>query len=76
LKTPTAILEKFEQAAVNLDYGSVSLTVHMKGGAARFVIQKEESFIPTDVESASTVSCIKEDTGKLRQEEIGVGKNG
>jgi hypothetical protein len=47
---PAPILEKFEQAAAGIDYGSVSLTLHLKGGAARYVIQKEESYIPTDTE--------------------------
>ena len=46
MKTPAAILEKFEQAATGIDYGSVTLTLHMKGKAARYVIQREESFIP------------------------------
>jgi hypothetical protein len=51
MKTPAPILEKFEKAATGIDYGSISLTLHVKGGAARFVISKEESIlIPTDTE--------------------------
>ena len=50
---PAPLLEKFEQAATGIDYGSVSLTLHMKGGAARYVIQREESYIPTDNEKPS-----------------------
>jgi hypothetical protein len=51
VRIPAAILEKFERAAAGLDYGSVTLTLHVKSGAPRFVISKEESFIPTDEEN-------------------------
>jgi len=64
LKTPAAILEKFEKAAVDLSYGSVSLTLHMKGESARYVIQREESFIPTDNVCAGFAVPSIEETGK------------
>jgi hypothetical protein len=64
MRTPPPILERFERAAAGLDYGSVSLTLHMKGGAARYVIQKEESFIPTDEPSVGPVMPYKEEKEK------------
>lgn len=47
-KTPPEILEKFEQAAQGLDYGLVSLTLHMKMGKSRYIVSREESFVPAD----------------------------
>ena len=55
MKTPSEILERFEQATVGLEYGSVTLTLHRKQGKSRFVLIREESSIhkedlhPTDV---------------------------
>jgi hypothetical protein len=62
VKIPATILEKFEQASSSLDYGSVTLTLYMKGGAPRYVIQKEESFIATDDVSVGLVIPYKEET--------------
>jgi len=76
MKTPAAILEKFEQAATGIDYGSVSLTLHMKRGAARYVIQKEESFLPTDDLSAGSGSFSIEGIEKKGQRENEVRING
>jgi len=65
LKTPAAILEKFEQEASALDYGSVSLVFHKKAGSARFVLQKEESFlVPAHTECAGFAVPSIEQTGK------------
>jgi hypothetical protein len=52
MKIPPMVLEKFERSAAGLDYGSASLTVHVKGGVPRYVIQREESFIPADDSSS------------------------
>ena len=56
-KTPPEILEKFEQAAQGLDYGLVSLTLHMKMGKTRYIVSREESFIPTD-ENTDTKNAV------------------
>jgi hypothetical protein len=57
IKTPPEILEKFEQAAQGLDYGLVSLTLHMKMGKPRYIVSREESFIPAD-ENTSTENAV------------------
>jgi len=48
MKTPREILDKFEQAAIGLDYGTVTLTLSVKQGKVRFIITREESFIPKE----------------------------
>jgi len=61
MRIPASILEKFEQAAADVDYGDVSLIVHIKNGAARYVIEKSESFIaPTDEQSVGTAEVLIE----------------
>ena len=49
MKTPESILEKFEAASENLNYGDVILKFSVKQGKRRFVISKEESFLPDDL---------------------------
>ena len=56
MKTPQDILEKFEKKSDGLDYGLVSLTLHIKAGRPRYVIQKEESYVPTDEMSVTADS--------------------
>ena len=51
MKTPPEILDKFEKATLDLEYGSVTLTLAVKQGRSRYVIAREESYIPTDEES-------------------------
>jgi hypothetical protein len=48
MKTPPDILDKFEEASQGLDYGSVSLILTVKHGSPRYVIAREESFLPKD----------------------------
>ena len=48
MKTPPVILERFEQAADGLEYGTVSLSLEIKMGRPRYVISREESYIPNE----------------------------
>jgi hypothetical protein len=48
MKMPAYILKKFEQAALGLNYGTVTLTLHIKQGKPRYVIAREESCIPSE----------------------------
>ena len=48
MKTPPDILEKYEQAAFGLDYGEVSLTLTLKQGRPRYIVSRNESFIPDE----------------------------
>jgi hypothetical protein len=53
MKTPTEIMDRFEKAATGLVYGNVILTLSVKQGKVRYVISREESFIPADNEQSS-----------------------
>lgn len=64
MKIPPAILEKLENATAGLDYGSAVLRVEVKKGQARFIVQREESFLPTDDGSAGSGCFSKEGTEK------------
>ena len=50
MKIPPEILGKFENATHGLDYGSVTLSLVLKNGKARFLIKKEESFLSENEE--------------------------
>ena len=58
MKTPPEILEKFESAALGLEYGTVTLTLSVKQGNLRYVVNREESFVYTKDELA-----IRNDSG-------------
>jgi len=58
MKTPSDILVKFEQAAVGLDYGSITLTLFIKQGRLRYLINREESY----VYNGEPPNCDKEET--------------
>jgi len=46
MKTPVEIIQKFEQAASGLVYGTVTLSLSVKQqGQRRFIISKDESFL-------------------------------
>jgi len=46
MKTPQEILEKFEQAAVGLDYGYATLTLSRKGqGKLLYEVTRKETFV-------------------------------
>jgi hypothetical protein len=47
MKIPSQILEKFEQAIIGLDYGTVTLSLSIKEGKHRYIITREESIIPS-----------------------------
>jgi hypothetical protein len=54
MKTPTDILERFEKATQGVDYGTISLSLFLKNGRPRYVISREESYVPpTDELSVS-----------------------
>ena len=46
MKIPDELIEKFEKASTGLFYGNVILTLSLKQGKARYVLAREESFIP------------------------------
>jgi hypothetical protein len=46
MKVPSQILEKFEQAASGIDYGSATLSIFVQEGQLRYVINREESYLP------------------------------
>jgi hypothetical protein len=46
MKTPPDILDKYEKASHGLEYGRVSLILTVKQGQPRYVIAREESFLP------------------------------
>ena len=43
MKIPPDILDRFEKATLGLDYGVVTLELHLKGGRARYVLTRQES---------------------------------
>jgi len=59
MKTPPDILDKFEKATQGVDYGTITLSLFIKHGRARYVIAREESYIPTDESSVAADSCVK-----------------
>ena len=56
MKTPVSIIDKFEKAAIGLDYGTVTLSLFLKQGKPRYVIAREESYVPTDEMSVTADS--------------------
>ena len=52
MKMPVEIIDKFEKAAAGLAYGNVVLTLSVKQGKPRYVIAREESFIPAEGEQS------------------------
>jgi hypothetical protein len=53
MKIPIEIIDRFEKAATGLVYGNVILTLSVKQGKVRYVIAREESFIPADGEPSA-----------------------
>ena len=53
MKMPIEIIDRFEKAATGLVYGNVILTLSVKQGKLRYVIAREESFIPSDGEPST-----------------------
>ena len=45
MRTPSDILEKFEQAAQGLEYGTVTLSLDIKLGKPRYIIARKESLL-------------------------------
>jgi hypothetical protein len=61
MKTPPDILDKFEKATQGVDYGTITLSLFIKHGRPRYVIAREESYIPTDESSLNADSCVNEE---------------
>jgi hypothetical protein len=64
MKTPQNILDRFESASEGLDFGDVTLRLSIKLGKPRYVIAKEESFIPID-ETSVTADSYSKETGPI-----------
>ena len=60
MKTPADVLLRFEQAAKGLVFGEASLTVSVKEGRQRFIIDRRESFLP-GLEPSVSDELVKED---------------
>jgi hypothetical protein len=63
MKIPTEILEKLEQAALGINYGTVTLSLIIKQGNHRYLISREESFVHKEGRSACGDFDDKEETG-------------
>ena len=63
MKTPQKFLARFEQSAQGLEYGSVCLRLVMNKGKPRYVITREESFIPDETLSSRDDFYIEERGG-------------
>ena len=48
MKIPAYVLRKFEKAAAGMGWGTVTLSLVMNRGKPRYVIRREESFIPDE----------------------------
>ena len=48
MKTPTEIIREFEAASKDLEFGVVTLALHLKYGKPRYVIQREVSYLPAE----------------------------
>jgi len=57
LKIPDDVLDQFEEATEDVDFGAVALTVHfnLKSGKPRFTINREKSFFPEDGDGQAEV---------------------
>jgi len=51
VKLPPRIIERFEASLDGLEYGDVSLVVHLKKGIPRVEIKRDESFLLSDKEA-------------------------
>jgi hypothetical protein len=50
MKLPANIIKKIESEAINLNHGKIILEIHLRDGhPVRFIINREESIMPTDV---------------------------
>ena len=67
MKMPKEIIERFENAAIGLDYGNVILTLSIKQGKARYILAREESFLPEESDpSKQTIPILEnKDVGKM-----------
>ena len=67
MKTPKHILGKFEQEAQGLDYGTVTLTLHIKQGKPRYIIAREESYIPSGQQATHDYFSAKEKLDGIKE---------
>jgi len=67
VKTPPEIIQELEEAADGLEYGAVTLAVHLHGGQPRYEITRVKRFPPDDAaKSASGAGKRSPDGPKLR----------
>jgi hypothetical protein len=50
---PRDILKKLEREMLDISHGTVSLTIHLRDHHPRFVIGREQSFMPEDTAQGS-----------------------
>jgi hypothetical protein len=48
MKTPPEVIEKFERLSEGLEFGSVSLVIHMRDGRPRYEFGRRESCLLQD----------------------------
>lgn len=58
MKTPANILEKFEQAAEGLKFGSVTMTRSIKNGQHLYKITRQESYVTEEVTTDRKVGSV------------------
>ena len=64
MKTPQAMMERFEQAAIGLTYGTVTLTLAIKEqGKRRYLIAREESHVYNEEPPVSRDLSSTKETG-------------
>jgi len=59
MKVPESILEKFEAAAKDVDFGSITLTLFVKNGKKRYVVAREESFLTEESDVVASPQVLK-----------------
>jgi hypothetical protein len=76
MKIPVQIAELFDKESAGLTHGSVTLSLYLRDGKPRYVIGKELSIIPADVQSLGLLSdSIEKKKESLSKDPI-VGKEG
>ena len=53
MKTPSGIITKFKEACHGISYGKATLTLTIKQGQPRYLVAREESFLPIEEPSTS-----------------------
>jgi len=63
MSIPSEYLERFEQSALKMKFGTVSLILHVKQGKRRYEVGYVESFIPNEEQSTHDNSSGNEEIG-------------